>query len=97
MKSGSVVAFVTLALAWGWVDLAFAQNDWQFPDPYFGILEIEKSRPSAGAPRAQGESRRLPGVGGAATPRQTWARRRLWRPPTASIRQAPKSGADGQR
>ncbi|MFM9011327.1 MAG: hypothetical protein ACKON8_10790 [Planctomycetota bacterium] len=25
---------------------ARAQNDWQFPDPYFGILEIEKSRPS---------------------------------------------------
>lgn len=25
-----------------------AQNDWQFPDPYFGILEIEKSRPPAG-------------------------------------------------
>jgi hypothetical protein len=21
-----------------------AQNDWQYPDPYFGILEIEKSR-----------------------------------------------------
>jgi len=20
-----------------------AQNDWQYPDPYFGILEIEKS------------------------------------------------------
>lgn len=25
---------------------AAAQNDWQFPDPYFGALEIEKSRPS---------------------------------------------------
>jgi hypothetical protein len=22
---------------------ARAQNDWQFPDPYFGIIEIEKS------------------------------------------------------
>lgn len=22
---------------------AHAQNDWQYPDPYFGILEIEKS------------------------------------------------------
>ncbi|MEI7863656.1 MAG: hypothetical protein WCJ21_13535 [Planctomycetota bacterium] len=28
---------------------AAAQNDWQYPDPYFGILEIEKSirRPAA--------------------------------------------------
>ncbi len=29
------------------------QNDWQYPDPYFGILEIEKSRepaPRGGAP-----------------------------------------------
>lgn len=24
-----------------------AQNDWQYPDPYFGILEIEKSRAPA--------------------------------------------------
>lgn len=23
---------------------ANAQNDWQFPDPYFGIVEFEKSR-----------------------------------------------------
>jgi len=40
---------------------ARAQNDWQYPDPYFGILEVEKShdgttvrRPRAevhGAPR----------------------------------------------
>lgn len=26
---------------------AEAQNDWQYPDPYFGILEIEKSHDSA--------------------------------------------------
>lgn len=25
--------------------VAEAQNDWQFPDPYFGILEFEKSVP----------------------------------------------------
>lgn len=26
---------------------SLAQNDWQYPDPYFGILEIEKSRGSS--------------------------------------------------
>jgi hypothetical protein len=26
---------------------AHAQNDWQYPDPYFGILEIEKSHDGA--------------------------------------------------
>jgi hypothetical protein len=26
---------------------AHAQNDWQYPDPYFGILEIEKSHDRA--------------------------------------------------
>ena len=25
--------------------VAEGQNDWQFPDPYFGILEVEKSAP----------------------------------------------------
>lgn len=24
---------------------AFAQNDWQFPDPYFGALEFDIARP----------------------------------------------------
>jgi len=24
---------------------ASAQNDWQFPDPYFGAIEIQKSHP----------------------------------------------------
>jgi hypothetical protein len=33
--------------------VAEAQNDWQFPDPYFGILEFEKS-----APDRRGPSRR---------------------------------------
>ncbi len=25
---------------------ARAQNDWQFPDPYFGVIEFDVSRPS---------------------------------------------------
>jgi hypothetical protein len=97
MNSGGLVALVTLALAWAWVDPAVAQNDWQFPDPYFGFLEIEKSRSHAGAARMQVEPRRPPGIGGGAAPRQPWARRRLWRPAAASTRPAPKSGAGGQR
>ena len=32
-----------------------AQNDWQYPDPYFGILEIEKSVDSASSRRWRGE------------------------------------------
>ena len=34
---------------------AQAQNDWQYPDPYFGILEIEKSHDGATARRYRGE------------------------------------------
>lgn len=34
---------------------ALAQNDWQYPDPYFGILEIEKSHNAATARRYRGE------------------------------------------
>lgn len=37
-----VAAWVAIAC----VQDAAAQNDWQFPDPYFGILEIEKSVPA---------------------------------------------------
>jgi hypothetical protein len=97
MKSGGLVALVTLALAWAWVDPAVAQNDWQFPDPYFGILEIEKSRPQGGGPRMQVQARRLPDVGSGAVSRPAWARRRPWRPAAASTRPAPKSAAGGQR
>jgi hypothetical protein len=34
---------------------AQAQNDWQYPDPYFGILEIEKSHDRATARRYRDE------------------------------------------
>ena len=34
---------------------AHAQNDWQYPDPYFGILEIEKSHDGATARRYRAE------------------------------------------
>ena len=42
------------AVAW-LATAAQAQNDWQYPDPYFGILEIEKSHDGATARRYRGE------------------------------------------
>jgi hypothetical protein len=45
----AATAVVLIGLAHG--PTAFPQNDWQFPDPYFGILEIEKSHPSPSAER----------------------------------------------
>jgi hypothetical protein len=47
--------FVTLAIAWWLATPAWAQNDWQYPDPYFGILEIEKSHDGATARRYRSE------------------------------------------
>lgn len=32
------------------------QNDWQYPDPYFGILEIEKSRVPNGERRVRDDT-----------------------------------------
>ena len=47
-----IVAFATFS----WLATAAqAQNDWQYPDPYFGILEIEKSHDGATARRYRGE------------------------------------------
>lgn len=34
---------------------ARAQNDWQFPDPYFGILEVEKSHDGTTVRRPRAE------------------------------------------
>ncbi len=33
----AAVAFVAVS------ETAIAQTDWQYPDPYFGVIEIEKS------------------------------------------------------
>jgi hypothetical protein len=43
------------AAAASMASLAQAQNDWQYPDPYFGILEIEKSHDGATARRYRAE------------------------------------------
>jgi hypothetical protein len=41
-----LVAVATLAACLTGPTSALAQNDWQFPDPYFGALEFDVSRPS---------------------------------------------------
>jgi hypothetical protein len=63
---------------------AQAQNDWQYPDPYFGILEIEKSHDGATARRYRGEVNPAPrsSKAAAATPAPatpTPATRNRWR------------------
>ncbi|MFM8379911.1 MAG: hypothetical protein ACKOB1_11375 [Planctomycetia bacterium] len=57
MRGSRVVVVATLLACWPWGMQAFAQNDWQFPDPYFGILEIEKSRPEPPGRRPRPEVR----------------------------------------
>ena len=46
---------------------ARAQNDWQYPDPYFGILEIEKSHNDSTARRYRAEVNPAPRSSKAAT------------------------------
>jgi len=46
---------------------AQAQNDWQYPDPYFGILEIEKSHNGSTARRYRAEVNPAPRSSKAAT------------------------------
>ena len=41
-----MVAVATLAACLAGPTSALAQNDWQFPDPYFGAIEFDVSRPS---------------------------------------------------
>jgi|688.fasta_scaffold29489_2 hypothetical protein len=69
----AIAASVCLAAILGPVD-AWAQNDWQYPDPYFGILEIEKSRTALPARHGAG-----PAVAGP-RPRTASSRPRVFRP-----------------
>lgn len=55
---------------------AAAQNDWQYPDPYFGILEIEKSHDAATTRRYRAEVNPAP-------------RRPFWAPDGATFGTAP--------
>jgi hypothetical protein len=73
-----------------------AQNDWQYPDPYFGILEIEKSRGSQSPtavvpqPRARGWQRQ-PAAG-----RAGGSRNRSWRSPASTVTRG-RSGPTAER
>jgi len=49
------IALAAACVACSWAGTARAQNDWQFPDPYFGILEIEKSHNAAAWRRYRAE------------------------------------------
>ena len=83
------LSFITAGLvacaAVSWLATAAqAQNDWQYPDPYFGILEIEKSHDGATARRYRGEVNPTPrsSKAAAATPAPatpTPATRNRWR------------------
>ena len=89
MKFTGVVAAATLTLLCVWAAPALAQNDWQYPDPYFGILEFEgsKSAGEAGASvRPFVTPRRAVDAVGSQARRDGWARRRLWRPAPAGPR-----------
>jgi len=55
---------------------AAAQNDWQYPDPYFGILEFESSRTSADDRRYRGEINPAPRPPRKAASRQRHGRQR---------------------
>jgi hypothetical protein len=46
-----LVALAMLAACVMAADSAFAQNDWQFPDPYFGAIEFDIAKPSGQRPR----------------------------------------------
>lgn len=68
MRRAVAVATVVLCLMAS--SAARAQNDWQFPDPYFGAIEFDVSRPAAQRPRR---------VEPAASPRPKTTRQRPYR------------------
>jgi hypothetical protein len=59
-----------------------AQNDWQYPDPYFGILEIEKSRRPVGDRRSESEVRPGPKPQAPSRPPRLFRPRTVKRSPT---------------
>ena len=55
MRPARWLLIVTALLACQIDRAALAQNDWQYPDPYFGAIEIEASRSPAAEPRPRRE------------------------------------------
>jgi len=72
----------------GWLaagSLASAQNDWQFPDPYFGALEVRKDLPARSRPpRVEPQFQPRP-----AAPAPTRPRPRFFRSRSRSAVRAP--------
>ncbi len=52
LRFGPVLVVIGALAAGG---AANAQNDWQFPDPYFGVVEFGKSRLPGGDARYRAE------------------------------------------
>jgi len=67
-----MIVAILAAVAFGHAAEAHAQNDWQYPDPYFGILEIEKSR-SAPSERRYRNEIRPPQRGSLSARRARWS------------------------
>ena len=63
-----VFGVFTCAAAASMATPAQAQNDWQYPDPYFGILEIEKSHTGSTARRYRAEVNPAPRSNRSAAP-----------------------------
>jgi hypothetical protein len=85
------LSFITVGLvaiaAVSWpATSAQAQNDWQYPDPYFGILEIEKSHDGATARRYRGEVNPAPRSSRVAAPS-------AWRAPAGEPAEAAAGAA----
>lgn len=68
-----LVAGVVVFLAVGLSGTTMAQNDWQYPDPYFGLLEFEKSHTGTVKRRPRSE------VSTGTRARPTFSRPGLWR------------------
>jgi hypothetical protein len=66
------VAMATLAACVIAGPMAVAQNDWQFPDPYFGAIEFDIAKPS-------GQRQRQRRVEPAPAPRPKTSRQRPYR------------------
>jgi hypothetical protein len=76
------IGLLVTAVWAGSATAARAQNDWQYPDPYFGILEIEKSHDGATARRYRAEVNPAPRANRFTAP--SW-----WPAPTGEAAAAP--------
>lgn len=79
----STIVAIVAAIAFVCGAESRGQNDWQYPDPYFGILEIEKARGAAPLPGASLQSR--PSVSRPSPWARSLGSRSRWRSPGANM------------